>query len=63
MTALRPGQSVRLTEDGRRVTIWSAAPGPGCYWAHVEDQPRVALIRVTNKATAPQPVVVIVEES
>jgi hypothetical protein len=65
MKSYRPGQTLRLTDDGRLVTIWSAAPGPGCYWCHVgEGQgPRpVQLVRITQPRNADRPKVALVEE-
>lgn len=66
MSHYRPGQTLRLTDDGRLVTIWSGAPGPGCYWAHLgetADAPRpVVLVRVVHKRDAAKPVVILVEE-
>lgn len=66
MTSYRPGQQLRLTTDGRLVTVWSAAPGSGCYWAHVGEgadrTPMPVLVRITHPHTAVKPLVVLVEE-
>lgn len=62
MSRYRPGQSLRLTEDGRRATIWAEAPGPGCYWAHLDGVQRPVLIRITDRKTAPLPIVTLVGE-
>lgn len=59
----RPGHQLRLTEDGRTVTVWSAAHLPGTYWCHLEGQERVVLVRITNKKDAARPVVTLAEES
>jgi hypothetical protein len=49
---LYPGQRVKLSTDsehaGENVIIWSAAPGPGCYWAHLPDH-NVVHIQVRNR--------------
>lgn len=65
MSDYRPGQTLRLTDDGRLVTVWSAAPGPGCYWCHIGEGngPRpVRLVRVIDKKNADRPVVELLEE-
>lgn len=67
MTQLRPGQTVKLTDDGRRVTVWSAAPDPGTYWCHLIDDPRtptpVVLVRVRQPRNAPLPIVTLEEHA
>jgi hypothetical protein len=66
MSLYHAGQSLRLTDDGRLVTIWSAAHLPGTYWAHLGegDGPRpVVLIRIKNKRDSATPVVTLAEDS
>ena len=63
MSSYRPGHVLRLSEDGRRVTVWSAAHLPGTYWCHLEGQERVVLVRITQKRDAAHPVVTLSEES
>lgn len=65
MSTYRPGNALRLTEDGRLVTVWSAAHLPGTYWCHLGEGPDrpVVLVRVTNRRDAAQPIVTLAEES
>lgn len=60
----RAGNRLRLTDDGRPITIWSPAPGPGCYWAHLGDgeDRRMVLVRITEKRDATRPIVTVLEE-
>lgn len=64
MTAYRPGNRLHLTEDGRPVVVWSAAPWPGTYWCHLGDGPDrpVVLVRITQKRDAAKPIVTLAEE-
>lgn len=65
MNAYRSGMTLRLTDDGRRVTVWSPAPGSGSYWAHVHEEDgstRMVKIRVVNRHDATTPEVKVVEE-
>lgn len=62
MSRYRPGQALTLTADGRRVTIWSEAPGPGRYWAHLEDSVQLVVIRVSTRRDAAVPIVTLQEE-
>jgi hypothetical protein len=57
----RPGHHLTVTETGQRVVIWSAAPGPGAYWAHLLPSEQMVLVRVRRVHNATRPVVKIEE--
>lgn len=57
----RSGQQLRVTDSDDVVVIWDAAPGPGCYWAHVRATGELVRIRVRDVANAERPVVRILE--
>jgi hypothetical protein len=62
MSTYKPGNQLTLTEDGRRVTVWSPAHLSGTYWCHLEGQEQVVLVRVTNRRDSAKPVVTLVED-
>lgn len=56
-----PGQALTVTETGQRIVIWSPAPGPGAYWAHLMPDERMVLVRIRRVHNATRPVVKIEE--
>ena len=56
-----PGNRLTVTDTGQQVVIWSAAPGPGQYWAHLLPDCEVVLITVRNTRTDVHPLVKVVE--
>lgn len=56
--SLRLGQRLQLDQD-RHVVIWSAAPGPGRYWAHLDG--KVVLISYSWPAKSSEPIVKLVD--
>ena len=62
MTILRPGQRVHVTETDEVAVIWDAAPGTGCYWAHLLPSRELVRIKVTYLKQAARPQVIIKKE-
>lgn len=61
--SLRPGSTMRVTEGGELVTVWSLGPRPGTYWCHLgqgETRP-VVLVQVRRLRTSPLPLVTLEE--
>lgn len=55
------GQALTVTSTGQRVVIWSGAPGPGTFWAHLLPGNEMVLISVRRVHNATRPVVKILE--
>lgn len=58
-----PGSRLTVThgqERGHQVVIWSAAPSPATYWAHLGDQ-TVVLVSVRNRRDELTPRVTVEE--
>lgn len=60
-TAHPPGSLLTVTDTGAQVVIWSQAPGPGQYWAHLLPDADVVLISVRHVRTSPLPIVKVEE--
>lgn len=58
---IRAGAQLTVTGTGQQATVWSAAPGPGTYWCHVEG--RIVLVEVRKKQSSSLPVITIKEEA
>jgi hypothetical protein len=60
---IRAGGQIRVTTGrgaGELVTIWSPAPSPGTYWAHLGAE--VVLVKVRAVKNAVHPIVTVEEE-
>lgn len=63
------GSWLTETSSGVKLRVWSAAPGPGCYWCHMPatDKPdapdRMVKVRVRKVRGSAVPLVSIVEDA